>query len=155
TAHPGVLLGKRQAEQAELAHLRDNPVGELAALVEATDHRRHHGTREFRDGQAELVVFVTQPEADHLPALHRWLAAAAADASDATGRRAPRPPGAGPRAARGGAGQRGTGGLVLASAASRPGRGGRQAAFTGSANSRAGEYPDQPNALTGSDEIEV
>jgi hypothetical protein len=65
-AHPAILFGKRQAEQAKLAHPRDDLIRKLTSLVEAADHRCDHVARELGHDQPEILVLITQPVADHL-----------------------------------------------------------------------------------------
>ena len=55
-AHPAVLLGEGQTEQAHLGHLLDDRVRELPAHVVVTDHRRHHVVGEFLDRLAQCLV---------------------------------------------------------------------------------------------------
>src|SRR5690606_19581818 len=55
-AHAAVLLRERQPEQAHPAHLGDDVVGELPALVEVADDRRHLLAGERLDGGPQLLV---------------------------------------------------------------------------------------------------
>ncbi len=64
-AHPAVLFRERQAEQAELAHLRDDLVGEFTALVVAADHRRDDVAGELGHRGPEVLVLFVEPETDH------------------------------------------------------------------------------------------
>src|SRR5579875_81401 len=64
-AHAAELLGERQPEQPELAHLRDDLVGELASLVVVADHGRDHAGGKVPDRGAEVLVLVVEHEADH------------------------------------------------------------------------------------------
>ena len=80
-AHAAVLLGERQAEQPHLAHLADDVVGELVALVEVADGRRHDLLGELLDGLAQRLELVAEGAGGHgvsLPVCHRGCASAPA-----------------------------------------------------------------------------
>ncbi len=66
-AHAAVLLGHRQPEQPHPPHLRDDVVGELALLVQVTDHRRDDVAGELRDALAQVLVLLIQLVAEHQP----------------------------------------------------------------------------------------
>ncbi len=66
-AHAAVLLGERQAEQAELAHPGHDVVGELAALVVAADDRRDHVAGELGDGVPQVLLLRRELVTDHEP----------------------------------------------------------------------------------------
>jgi hypothetical protein len=53
---PPYSSGERQPEQAELAHLGHDVVGELTALVVAADDRRDHLAGELGDGDRKVLV---------------------------------------------------------------------------------------------------
>jgi len=65
--HAAVLLGERQPEQAELAHLGHDVVGELAALVVAADDRRDHVAGEPGDGVPQVLLLRRELVTDHRP----------------------------------------------------------------------------------------
>src|ERR1700759_1379290 len=65
--HPAVLLGERQPEQAELAHLGHDVVGKLTALVVAADYRRDHVAGELGDGVPQVLLLRRELVTDHRP----------------------------------------------------------------------------------------
>jgi hypothetical protein len=59
-AHAAVLLRDGQAEQPHRAHLRDDLVGELLALVELADDGGDLLAREVLDGGAQRLVLLAE-----------------------------------------------------------------------------------------------
>ena len=64
-AHAAVLLGERQPEQAELAHLGHDVVRELAAFVVAADDRRDDVAGELGDGVPQVLLLRRELVTDH------------------------------------------------------------------------------------------
>src|SRR5215472_1778904 len=64
--HSAVLLGERQAEQAELSHPGDYVIGEFAPLVVAADDGRNHVASELRNGGSKRLLLFIEREADHV-----------------------------------------------------------------------------------------
>ena len=64
-SHAAVLLGERQPEQAELAHLGHDVVRELTAFVVAADDRRDDVAGELGDGVPQVLLLRRKLVTDH------------------------------------------------------------------------------------------